>query len=70
MEKKMKIAATLLALAVALPTLGSAGEGRYQGTPTSDGRAFYVIDTKTGKVRLCTPNYKKPPKCSAWSKGD
>ena len=64
----MKIAATVLALAVALPTLGSAGEGRYQGTPTSDGRAFYVIDTKTGKTRIC---YSKgdttAPTCSPWS---
>jgi len=65
----MKIAATVLALAIALPTIGSAGDGRYQGFAASE-IAFYIIDTKTGKVRLCTPNYKKPPKCSAWSKGD
>ena len=51
----MKITATVLALAVALPTLGSAGEGRYQGVPTGAGVFMYVLDTKTGEViKLCT----------------
>ena len=46
----MKIAATVLALAVALPTIGSAGEGRYQGVSTGEGYNMYVLDTKTGEV--------------------
>ena len=46
----MKITATVLALAVALPTLGSAGEGRYQGVTTGAGVFMYVLDTKTGEV--------------------
>jgi hypothetical protein len=50
----MKIAATVLALAVALPTLGSAGEGRYQGVSTGAGFGMFVLDTKTGEViKLC-----------------
>ena len=50
----MKIAATVLALAVALPTIGSAGEGRYQGVTTGAGVFMYVLDTKTDEViKLC-----------------
>ena len=51
----MKIAATVLALAVALPTIGSAGEGRYQGVSTGAGYPImYVLDTKTVEViKLC-----------------
>ena len=41
----MKIAATVLALAVALPTIGSAGEGRYQGVTNGAGVFMYVLDT-------------------------
>jgi len=52
----MKIAATVLALAlaIALPTIGSAGEGRYQGVTNGTGVFMYVLDTKTGEViKLC-----------------
>ena len=49
-REQIKIAATVLALAVALPTIGSAGEGRYQGVSTGEGYNMYVLDTKTGEV--------------------
>tara|TARA_R110000737_G_scaffold257493_1_gene266119 strand:+ start:11 stop:232 length:222 start_codon:yes stop_codon:yes gene_type:complete len=49
-KDNVKIAATVLALAVALPTIGSAGEGRYQGVTTGAGVFMYVLDTKTGEV--------------------
>jgi len=66
----MKIAATVLVLAIALPTLGSAGEGRYQGFPyLVKGDAVWVQDTKTGKVRVCiSKGPTDAPECSAWSK--
>ena len=57
----MKIAATVLALAIALPTLGSAGEGRYQGVTTGAGVFMYVLDTKTGEViKLCRHDKCEP----------
>ena len=57
----MKIAATVLALAVALPTIGSAGEGRYQGVSTGAGYIMYVLDTKTGEViKYCNYGECKP----------
>ena len=48
----MKITATVLALAVALPTIGSAGEGRYQTVIAGKGGIVWVTDTKTGKTHL------------------
>ena len=64
----MKITATVLALAVALPTIGSAVEGRYQTVIAGKGGIVWVTDTKTGKTRIC---YSKgdttAPTCSPWS---
>ena len=65
----MKIAATVLALAVALPTIGSAVEGRYQTVIAGKGGIVWVTDTKTGKVRVCiSKGPTDAPECSAWSK--
>ena len=65
----MKITATVLALAVALPTIGSAGEGRYQTVIAGKGGIVWVTDTKTGKVRVCiSKGPTDAPECSAWSK--
>ena len=60
-REQIKIAATVLALAVALPTIGSTGEGRYQGVPTGAGVFMYVLDTKTGEViKLCIHDKCEP----------
>ena len=49
----MKIALTVLALALALPTIGLTKEGRYQAVHLAEG-VMLIIDTTTGKVvRRC-----------------
>ena len=46
----MKIALTVLALALVLPTIGSSEEiGRYQAVHLNAG-VMLIIDTRTGKV--------------------
>ena len=52
----MKIALTVLALALALPTIGSSEEGRYQAVQFDIGMVL-IIDTRTGEVvKRCTYN--------------
>jgi hypothetical protein len=65
----------ILALAVAIPTMGFAGgEGRYQvmgldiniNKSVSDTKSFLVLDTKSGMVRICTAdfvNFSSPIRC-------
>ena len=54
-----------------IPTLGSASEGRYQSTASSEVGWVWVTDTETGKMRACfNAGVNEAPRCSAWSKGD
>ena len=53
----MKIALTVLALALALPTIGSSEEGRYQAVQMTDGIVM-IIDTRSGWANyICTVEY-------------
>jgi hypothetical protein len=62
----MKIAATVLALAIALPTIGSAGEGRYVTTaPNAERNAVFITDSKTGTIRYCL-YFQQKVTCTAW----
>ncbi len=63
----MRIAATVLALAIALATIGSAGEGRYVTTaPNNGGSGVYITDSNTGAVRYCN-SYNGTVTCTAWA---
>lgn len=48
---------TVLAVALAIPTMSYAGgEGRYQALllePNKNQGVFLILDTKTGKMKLC-----------------
>ena len=43
--------------------------GRYQ-LGASSNLQIWVLDTITGQVRVCEPDYQFPPKCYSWSKDD
>ena len=61
----MKKLLAILAVALAIPTMGFAlGEGRYQMMKI-EGYAIWVLDTKTGFLRLCyKEDLTKPPACA------
>ena len=48
----MKIVTTILALALALPTIGLAGDGRYQMVIREDGQLVF-LDTNEGQWKIC-----------------
>ena len=50
----MRLFMGVLALTI-LPLAAVAGEGRYQGVSTGKSSFIYVLDTKTGSVKLCRP---------------
>ena len=54
----MRLFMGVLALTI-LPLAAVAGEGRYQGVSAGDSRIF-VVDTKTGSVKSCSPGGCKP----------
>ena len=69
----MKKLLAILVLAIAIPTMSYAGDGRYQmmgldinmNQPKVD-KSFLVLDTKSGMVRICTAdfaNFSSPIKC-------
>ena len=68
----MKIAAATLALALALPTISSAGDGRYQMIPYEDGTrspTLAFLDTKEGRWKVCTHKligYRDSIMCGKW----
>ena len=49
----MRLFMGVLALTI-LPLAAVAGEGRYQGVSAGANKIF-VVDTKTGSVKLCGP---------------
>ena len=52
----MKKLLAILAVALAIPTMSFAeGEGRYQGiaSPNDSDHIIFVVDTKTGNVKVC-----------------
>ena len=56
--KKLTILITVLCMASATQAVAS---GRYQGVGTNNaGVNIFVVDTKTGKVRLCTNKNCRP----------
>ena len=54
----MRLFMGVLALTI-LPLAAVAGEGRYQGVSTG-GKVIFVVDTKTGSVKLCTQGGCRP----------
>tara|TARA_B100000767_G_C19424304_1_gene393241 strand:- start:75 stop:284 length:210 start_codon:yes stop_codon:yes gene_type:complete len=62
----MKKLLAILVLAIAIPTMSYAGDGRYQ--IASGGKIeVWVLDTKTGSLRYCTSQGTgtiKAPYCS------
>ena len=68
MNRILATSAVLIAAAVfATPHSANAGEGRYQVVAGFGG--WVIIDTKTGRTRICDTYYGKenPPRCSPWS---
>jgi hypothetical protein len=52
-----------------LPLAAFAEEGRYQGIPALIMGEVFIVDTKTGEVKLCRWNiYDSTMKCSPYSK--
>ena len=50
-------------------TFTLAGEGRYQ-VAQANNTYYIVIDTKTGKTKICTLNgYEDAPSCTPWTNG-
>ena len=69
----MKIVAATLALALALPTITSAGDGRYQMVPyqiTTSLPSLAFLDTKEGRWKVCSHQQMGPDKdvviCGEW----
>ena len=55
----MRLFMGVLALTI-LPLAAVAGEGRYQGVSTGKNSFIYVLDTKTGSVKLCNQHGCRP----------
>ena len=58
----------ILSVALAIPTMSFAGDGRYQGvTPSEDtGDGIWIVDTKLGKAKYCS-FWEGKLTCGAWS---
>ena len=65
----MKTLLISLLLIFSSMTFTLAGEGRYQ-VAQANNTYYIVIDTKTGKTKICTLNgYEDAPSCTPWTNG-
>lgn len=68
--KSIHLALAFLLVAATVNVQAEDADGRYIAVPNGSGVGIWVVDTKTGKVKLCfasgtNPQYKA--NCTQWS---